>query len=118
MRASRFVAALGVAAAILVGGATTANAAPSPSAVSHSAYDRDDNRGHDRRDNRGHDRGDNRRHDRGEDFRRGGRDGRWGHHRGRHHDGRWGHPRNRWGHWGPWGHRGHPRHHGYPHHHR
>lgn len=81
MRVSRFAAALGVAAAILVGGATGASAA-APSVVSHAT------------------------HDRGHDHRGGDRDGRWGH----DHDGRWGHHRDgRWGHHrddhdGRWGH--------------
>ncbi|RFC77317.1 hypothetical protein [Streptomyces sp. AcE210] len=86
MQVSRFVAALGVAGALLVGGATGASAAAAPSVVTQAAHDRGD----------GH----------GDDYRRGDHDGRWGHHRdGRwghhrgHHDGRWGHHRDsRWGH--------------------
>ncbi|MEU6325656.1 hypothetical protein, partial [Streptomyces sp. NPDC047009] len=60
MRVSRLAAALGVAAAVLLGGATGASAATyAPSVVSHATHDR------------GHD------HD---DYGRGDRDGRWGHH--------------------------------------
>ncbi|GAA3835927.1 hypothetical protein [Streptomyces chiangmaiensis] len=99
MRVSRFAAALGVAAAVLLGGATGASAATAPSVVSHATHDR------------GHD------HD--DDDWRGDSDGRWGHQRdgrwGHHHrgDGRWGHHRGdgRWGHHrdGRWGHGGHDR---------
>ncbi|MFD5123831.1 hypothetical protein [Streptomyces sp. NPDC058385] len=84
MQVSRFVAALGIAGAVLVGGATGASAAATPPVVSHATHDRD--------------------HDHGDDYRRGDHDGRWGHHR----DGRWGHDRydHRWGHHrdGRWGH--------------
>ncbi|MER7197826.1 hypothetical protein ABT363_08620, partial [Streptomyces sp. NPDC000188] len=86
MQVSRFVAALGVAGAILVGGATGASAAAAPPVASHAAHDRGD----------GH----------GDNYRRGDHDGRWGHHRG-DRDGRWGHHRDsRWGHHhdGRWGH--------------
>ncbi|MEU6095658.1 hypothetical protein [Streptomyces sp. NPDC047079] len=83
MRVSRFAAALGVAAAVLLGGATGASAATyAPSVVSHATHDRD------------HD------HD---DYGRGDREGRWGHHRGGNHgwgDHRWGDHRwgdHRWG---------------------
>ncbi|MGW5249763.1 hypothetical protein ACWEQN_39470 [Streptomyces sp. NPDC004129] len=100
MRVSRLVAALGVAAAALLGGATGAGAAThAPSVVSHATYVR------------GHD-------DDGDDYGRGDRDGRrgegrWGDHRWGDHrrgEGRWGHHRwgdhrrgeGRWGHhrWG------------------
>ncbi|MFE3326792.1 hypothetical protein [Streptomyces sp. NPDC059176] len=101
MRVSRLAAALGVAATVLLCGATGASAATLPSVVSHAVHDR----GHGHNDDRGgrwdHHRG-NHRHD-----------GRWGHHRRDHrHDGRWGHHRRdhrhdgRWGHhrWDRWGH--------------
>jgi hypothetical protein len=41
MRVSRFAAALGVAAAVLVGGATGASAAPSAPTPSHATHDHD-----------------------------------------------------------------------------
>ncbi|MCX4574733.1 hypothetical protein OHB41_16350 [Streptomyces sp. NBC_01571] len=85
MRVSRFAAALGVAAAILVGGATGASAAAAPSVVSHATHDRGhDHRGGDRDGRWGHD------HDGRWGHHRGDRDGRWGH----DHDGRWGHDRD------------------------
>ncbi|MFF3461744.1 hypothetical protein [Streptomyces sp. NPDC002619] len=75
MRVSRFAAALGVATAVLLGGATGASAATyAPSVVSHATHDRD------------HD------HD---DYGRGDREGRWDN----HHEGRWGNHRwdnHRW----------------------
>ncbi|MGW0629682.1 hypothetical protein [Streptomyces sp. NPDC002758] len=75
MRVSRFAAALGVAVAVLLGGATGASAATyAPSVVSHATHDRD------------HD------HD---DYGRGDREGRWDN----HHEGRWGNHRwdnHRW----------------------
>ncbi|MFE6806628.1 hypothetical protein [Streptomyces sp. NPDC057696] len=105
MQVSRFAAALGIAGAILVGGATGASAAAAPSVVTQATHDRGNDHGDDYR------RGD---HDRHWGHHRDGRwghhrDGRWGHHRG-DRDGRWGHHRDsRWGHHhggrdGRWGH--------------
>ncbi|MGW6356226.1 hypothetical protein ACWFR5_13645 [Streptomyces sp. NPDC055092] len=73
MQLSRFAAALGVAGAILVGGATGASAAATPAVASPATHDRGN--------------------DHGDDYRRGDHDGRWGH----HHGDRWGHHRDgRW----------------------
>jgi hypothetical protein len=69
MRVSRFAAALGVAAAVLLGGATCANAATAPSVASHAT------------------------HHHGHDSWRGHGDHHWGHHRHGHwgYGGHWHH---------------------------
>ncbi|MGV9560942.1 hypothetical protein [Streptomyces sp. NPDC003480] len=112
MRVSRSVAALGIAAVALLGGATGASAAThAPSAVSHATYDR----GHDH------------------DYGRGDRDGHWGnrhwgdeHHRGNHGWGNQGWGNRGWGDrdrdrgWGEhgWGNRGWGNRHHWGHDHR
>ncbi|MEV5012869.1 hypothetical protein [Streptomyces sp. NPDC055692] len=76
MRVSRLAATLGVAAAVLLGGATGASAATyAPSVVSHAAHDR------------GHEHGDYGRGDRDDRWGRHDRDDRWGRH---DRDDRWG----------------------------
>ncbi|MGW4517280.1 hypothetical protein ACWEO4_36100 [Streptomyces sp. NPDC004393] len=101
MRVSSLVAALGVAAAALLGGATGASAATNaPSVVAHATHDR----GHD---HDGYGRGDH--EGRWGDHRWGGHEGRWGGHRWGGHEGRWGGHEGRWGghrwggHEGRWG---------------
>ncbi|MGI5140533.1 MULTISPECIES: hypothetical protein [unclassified Streptomyces] len=96
MRVSRLAAALGVAAAVLLGGATGASAATyAPSVVSHVTYDR----GHDHGDYGRGDRDDRwGNHDRDDhgDYGRGDRDDRWGNHdRDDRCNHGWGH--DRWG---------------------
>jgi len=84
MRVSRFAAALGVAAAMVLGGAVSAGAvAPAPStAGAHVSHDDDHGRdGHDGRHDDDH--GRDGRYD--DDHGRDGHDGRYGYHHGRHH---------------------------------
>ncbi|MET9386251.1 hypothetical protein ABZY09_35630 [Streptomyces sp. NPDC002928] len=99
MRISRLVAALGVAAAALLGGATGASAATNaPSVVSHATHDRGHDHWHGDRDGRwdDHHRDNRRWDDRRWDDRRGD-DRRWDDRRDDH---RWDNRdhRDRWGH--------------------